>query len=159
MANFYEVLTHLRDPESIRAKIWERSIPEPNSGCWLWLGATKGRGYGHLHIDRKFVGAHRASFIAYNGPLSEYERALHTCDNPLCVNPDHLKPGTSQQNTDDCKRRGRFRTGRVGRTRPPLTQEEKERICAEPRVRGSGRKLAAEMGLTEGTVSRLRNSK
>lgn len=85
------------------AYIEEKSIPEPNSGCWLWLGATANRGYGQATIGRSRVtSAHRASFIAYRGYEPVGLDVDHLCRNPICVNPDHLEAVTHQEN---CRRR------------------------------------------------------
>jgi HNH endonuclease len=96
--------------DSARRRIEERSMPEPNSGCWLWLGSINNKGYGKMSIGSRITVAHRASFEAFvcaPGNLS----VLHHCDTPSCVNPEHLYIGTQQDNIDDCIRRGRFRPG------------------------------------------------
>lgn len=84
------------------AYIEQRSIPEPNSGCWIWLGAIGHGGYGHLGL-RGYPrhSAHRASLIAH-GIDVEGKDADHLCRNPLCVNPEHLEAVTHKVN---CKRR------------------------------------------------------
>lgn len=81
-------------------------IPEPNSGCYLWLGGYSSRGYGQFWIDGKTVGAHAASYYIHKGDLNGLF-VLHKCDNPSCVNPEHLFLGTHQDNMDDMKSKGR----------------------------------------------------
>ncbi len=88
-------------------------MPEPMSGCWLWLGLINGHGYGKIY-DRpyggtsKMVRAHRVSYeITYGVKLTARQCVLHKCDNPLCVNPDHLRVGTHKENTHDMMRKGR----------------------------------------------------
>jgi len=83
-------------------------IPEPNSGCWLWLGGTTGEGYGHFYIDGQNLYAHRCAFEAVYGHGSlDGLICRHECDNPPCVNPDHLLKGTHHDNAMDSVRRGR----------------------------------------------------
>lgn len=93
------------------------SVPEPMSGCWIWLGATKrnpaGHEYGRLMVGsrqdgtRRTVSAHRLSYTTYKGAIPDGLYACHSCDNTLCVNPDHLFAGTHQDNVDDRERKGR----------------------------------------------------
>ena len=89
----------------------------PESGCWNWTGAMKGRNplrrYGNLVIgsrtdgSRRTVSAHRYAYEVFVGPIPEGLFILHECDNPSCVNPEHLFPGTRQDNVDDREAKGR----------------------------------------------------
>ena len=71
-------------------------IPVPESGCWLWLGAEKGNGYGNVKQGRRNTTAHRRSWEEHNGPIPKGMHVCHKCDTPSCVNPDHLEPVTVQ---------------------------------------------------------------
>ena len=66
--------------------------PEPNTGCWLWLGKINRQGYGRFFIDWKEVQAHRACYEFYRGQIPHGLTLDHLCRNRWCVNPDHLEP-------------------------------------------------------------------
>jgi hypothetical protein len=86
----------------------ERFIPEPNSGCWLWIGMQQvGKEYGLFCFKQKTRKAHRAAWNIYCGAIPPGLHVLHKCDNPPCVNPDHLFLGTHQDNMRDMTNKGR----------------------------------------------------
>lgn len=88
--------------------ILDGSHMEPNSGCWLWAKSDNGYGYGHLTFRTKRHAAHRLSFSFFVRPLKKTEVLRHKCDNPACVNPVHLIPGTYKDNSKDAVERKRF---------------------------------------------------
>jgi len=88
--------------------LFERCIPEPNSGCWIWLGACNHKGYGHLKHRGLQVKAHRLAYEFVHGPIAAGLLACHHCDVPSCINPAHVFVGTSKENTADAKRKGRM---------------------------------------------------
>lgn len=67
---------------------------------WMWTGARMGlKGeYGQTTLDRKRTGAHRAMWTVLRGPIPEGLDILHQCGRTLCINPDHVRPGTHRQN-------------------------------------------------------------
>ena len=75
----------------------ERSILETVSGCWLWQRAKQGRGYGVLQVGTKSMQAHRFAYQQLIGPIPVGRFVLHRCDQPLCVNPQHLYLGTDRE--------------------------------------------------------------
>lgn len=83
-------------------------IPEPMSGCWLWLGKPmKTSGHGRFTYQSKTDYAHRVSYEMYKVPLHSGEVVRHTCDIAYCVNPEHLITGTLSDNIHDMWSRGR----------------------------------------------------
>src|SRR5689334_4591143 len=83
-------------------RIESQYIPEPNSGCWLWFGATDSKGYGNVRINYKQHKPHRVVYEAHKGPIPGGLHLDHLCRTPACVNPDHLEPVTNGEN----RRRG-----------------------------------------------------
>jgi hypothetical protein len=83
-------------------------IPDDPDDCWTWMGHTLWGGYGQFNMHGTCTTAHRAAYILFVGDMPEGTEACHTCDNPPCVNPSHVFPGTHSDNVQDCIRKGRF---------------------------------------------------
>jgi len=101
----------------LRKSLWDRFhekfVPDPNSGCWLWTGATKEFGYGVIGLGHREDGtakAHRVAYQLYKGDIPSGMNVLHSCDLPCCVNPTHLRLGTLSDNSQDCVARGRHKS-------------------------------------------------
>lgn len=93
---------------TLEERFHDKYIPEPNSGCWLWIANANRTGYGCLSDSKQRL-AHRISWEIHRGPIPEGLYVLHKCDVPICVNPEHLFLGTHQDNMDDMVRKGRGR--------------------------------------------------
>lgn len=84
---------------SLKERLEEKYIPEPNSGCWLWIGTENSAGYGMFCFNYKKLLAHRVSYEIYKGKIPDGLVIDHLCRNTYCVNPNHLEPVTSGENT------------------------------------------------------------
>lgn len=80
------------------------------NGCWVWVRSLTRGGYGQVWYRPRLYRAHRLSYMHHVGPIPAGLDILHKCDNPPCINPDHLYPGTKQDNSDDMVAKGRHRS-------------------------------------------------
>lgn len=90
-----------------QARFDAKWTPEPNTGCWLWMGGLDGRRYGFFRGDSRATTkkAHRWAWMFYRGSIPEGMVMDHMCRQKLCVNPDHLRPVTHRINTiENCGR-------------------------------------------------------
>lgn len=108
-------------------KFLNRVFPEPNTGCWIgdWMPTKKGYGNTNKVITGGYTlrGSHRISYYLHKGPFDTSLCVCHTCDNPACVNPDHLFLDTSIGNTKDMVKKGR---ASKGEHRPNAVFSEKQ---------------------------------
>ena len=118
------------------------------SGCWLWVGAIKSGGYGDFWFNGKVIGAHRASYLMFNGPLSDNEEVCHRCDVRCCVNPAHLFAGTRSDNMVDASEKGRLQHRSA-----KLTSEQAAEIRASTE---RGVDLARRYGVSQNIICNIR---
>ncbi len=141
----------------------ENYIPEPNTGCWLWLGAlSKEGGYGQISVGGKMHKAHRRMFeFVTNKEIPLGMEVCHHCDNPCCVNPDHLFLGTHLENMKDRDRKKR-RTAPRGMENGSsiLSEEQVQRIRRDLSSRTKTQmQIAAEHGCDQTTISLIKLGK
>ena len=122
-------------------------------GCWTWTRYAQR--YAQIHWQGRIYGAHVASYIVHKGPVPKGKCVLHTCDNPLCINPEHLWLGTSAENTADKVRKGRQVKGDKTRF-CKLTPDD---VMAVRAATGSQRAIARQFGVCKATVAAIRYRK
>ena len=95
----------MNDQES---RFWARVDKRGPNECWEWTGGRKGHGYGQVFFNSKNMRTHRLSWVLKNGPIPPDLYVCHRCDNPPCVNPEHLYLGTQKQNIREAQEKGRL---------------------------------------------------
>jgi hypothetical protein len=145
-ATFRERTPELMD--ALRQRLAERSAPQAN-GCILYTGQNNGI-YGQIEHRRRTYLAHRSAYMVHTGPIPAGLCICHSCDTPLCINPEHLWLGTERQNAEDrdSKKRGRWTTRRK------LTDEQ---VAAIRGASGTNAAIAKEYGIANSMVSMIRS--
>lgn len=97
-----EVWNKLNFSEETISRIFSNiHYPGNNNECWEWVGYHNNRGYGNIGLFGTYHLAHRLVYQCYNGSIGSNICVLHHCDNPKCVNPEHLFLGTRKDNIND----------------------------------------------------------
>jgi hypothetical protein len=139
----------------IRERLEANSIPEPNSGCLLWLHGLTAAGYARLRVNGVEVYAHRLAWELANGQSIPTGMCVcHKCDVPSCINPDHLFIGTHADNMADMARKGRkvqVRGEAIGGAK--LTAENVRELRAAV---GTRREIAARFGISTSHLDKIR---
>jgi hypothetical protein len=139
----------------IRERLDRFSQLNEETGCIEFTGTTPGPGYGMMKVDGRPKGAHRVAWELANGPVPPGKQILHRCDNPPCVNPNHLFVGTHADNMRDKVSKGRQR----GAARGEANHNAKISDVDVDAIRASSvlqKDVAAEYGISQSMVSRIR---
>lgn len=142
-------------------RFWSKVKTRGDDDCWVWTASTFGKKpylYGSFKLDGHRQKAHRVSWILSRGKIPRGLNVLHKCDNPLCVNPNHLFLGTFLDNTIDMIRKGR-------RAPLPKGEESPMAVLSEAGVRSikddyssgncSQQELALLYGVSQSHISRI----
>jgi hypothetical protein len=134
------------------AHFWAKVDIGGTAMCWIWRG-QRAMGYGRFRGER----AHRYAYQVHKGPIPDGLMVRHLCGNKLCVNPDHLDPGTMADNAQDGIRLGEtLRGSKNGRSK--MSEADAEYIYHNP-DKLTGRQLAMKFGVSPATICLIRQGK
>jgi hypothetical protein len=151
---------------TVAERFWSKVDVKDQDECWEWLASLDTKGYGSFGMPKNDGSkgysmklAHRVSWeLTHGKPLESSKQYLcHSCDNPKCVNPNHLFVGDAKINIQDCIKKGRF-SDRNGEKNPrsKLTKEDVLNIRSSTL---SLSKLAAMYGVVKSVVGYAKNGK
>lgn len=136
-------------------KFWSKVKKTDDSNeCWIWQGGTNSAGYGKFRAQGKFYYAHRFSLFLKTGVWPN-DFVLHSCDNPRCVNPQHLREGTAADNAQDKVERGRVVRG----THHPQCKLDEAIVNFIRASSDSPKALAEKYNISSGTIGDIRRRK
>ncbi len=137
--------------KTIEQKLTQRTLVDTTTNCYNWTGYKDKDGYGKLVVKGKSWTAHRLSYQSRVGDLGDLQ-VLHSCDNPSCINPEHLRLGTVEDNMKDKQQRNRIKGERHPRAR--LSNADILAIRESPL---SQCQLARDLGLNQSFIGKIRN--
>jgi hypothetical protein len=144
-------LTHVE----INDRLKHLSIVDAETGCHNWRGRINKNGYGVLGYNYKNWLAHRLSYILKYGEIPDGVKACHKCDNPLCINTDHLFLGTQTENMNDMFSKDRGAVGAAYK-RSELTDELVLRIKIDKRTQ---LEIAKDYGVSRTNISAIKTGR
>ena len=136
-----------------RDRFWRFVDKRADDECWLWTGTGTPQGYGHfIRANKEIWRAHRFSYEMSRGPIPHGYAVLHKCDNPRCVNPEHLSVGTIQDNNADKIAKGRQARGERLHS-AKLSEDQVVKIRRDTRPH---RVIARDYGIGKSTVGSVK---
>lgn len=135
-------------PQSLEERLFGRAKVS-ESGCWEWQNAKFKHGYGKIGVNGRADYTHRVAYRLVKGQIPDKMLVMHTCDNKICINPDHLTIGSCQDNVDDM-----IAKGRAGRGCSKLTIEKAREIrLLYATGQYTQNELGEKFGVTFGNIS------
>ena len=136
----------------------------PVSGCWEWKGYRDQNGYGSLNIkqpDKRYIPflAHRVSWEIFRFKLTSDQHVCHKCDNPACVNPEHLFVGDPAANCEDKIAKGRMRYGVSRGEKHGCSKLTEAQVLEIRSSKGPSRIVAENYGISGRQVRDIRTGK
>ena len=135
----------------VEKKLFLRSKDNPKTGCLEWIAGKDRNGYGRIWHNQQNSTAHTVAYERWIGTIPENLHVRHSCDNPACINPEHLVLGTHADNMKDKSIRKRV----DGEKNPNAKFTDEQRKIAR-QWKGSPKELSQQLGMSEAYICNLR---
>jgi len=143
--------------QPLEVRLRERGWDVTETGCWEVRGSRHKSGYGKIEVSGKSTSTHRVAYELWVGPIPDGLIIRHRCDNPPCINPEHLEVGTHADNVKDMLERGRTNWN-LGDSNPASKLTDQDvRDIRESDERTAD--LAQRYGVTPSYMSQIRHGK
>ncbi len=147
-----------------KARFWSKV--NKTSGCWNWRASRDSHGYGRFSLNGRGAGpvaAHRVSWVLEHGEIDGAE-VCHSCDNPACVNPNHLFIGTHSENMKDAQAKGRMKIKSKGKpgSRHSLAKLTEMQVLEMRKMKAAGvknRRIAEFFGVCYSAAQKITTGK
>lgn len=145
--------------KTLKETFWKYVNKKEINECWNWIGASSKGGYGRFRINKNIISSHRFSWVIYNGDIPNDKLVLHKCNNPPCVNPNHLYLGTNKDNSEYMVKQNRYIKAQGednGRSKLILSQVKQIR-----KLKGIlfQRIIAKKFNVSQSLISHIHNNK
>jgi hypothetical protein len=143
--------------KTLTERLEEKIERIPESGCWIWMGSVAYREYGIISYQGKRYKVHRLMWELHNNKkIPEGMEALHRCDTPPCMNPDHIFIGTKKDNMQDCIKKGRFKRPFFQGENHKNSKLKNDQIIKILSDKDSFRAIAKKYGVASSTISAIK---
>lgn len=142
--------------ENLSDRFWGRVCKKGIDDCWEWQGRKNERGYGMFDHGNKPRLASRFSYSLTKGHIDDNLFVCHSCDNPGCVNPNHLWLGTHQQNMDDAAAKKRMRGGHIRGSAVNTSRLSADKVLEIRSSTDTGSSLAAKFSVSKTAIYKIR---
>ena len=148
-----------RKPTDPIERFHSKYIVNEETGCWEWQDSLHGHGYGTLRVGNKFKRAHRFSYEYYVNEIEKDMIIMHLCDNPKCVNYNHLKVGYQKDNIKDCIEKNRKARGnKLPNSKLNDNQIVEIKLLLQNPYLGLQKDLAIKYNVTQTLISRIKKN-
>jgi hypothetical protein len=147
-----------RKKNPVEKRFWSKINKDTESGCYEWKGNLDKNEYGRFKVNYKDVRAHRFSYELHHGEIPEGMLVLHSCDNPKCVNPNHLSIGTHKENMLDRNNKNRQYKPKGSLHHNSKLTEEKVLIIKSKLISGEKEvDIAKEFNVSKRTIEHIKS--